>query len=139
MAKCYGMIPRQPAYQVLEALGRPKRILGAWRSYLEGLRYYNTIGQAAGELHSKSRSLPQGDSWSTRALAAILGIWARRIQKIQARPRYLADDMFVRCEAEGQNGEAEGGWFVHVGAGVEGDGVGKGRGTPPGLASAGAD
>ena len=66
----------------------------------EGLQYYNTIGQAAGELHTKSRSLPQGDSWSTRALAAMLGIWARRIRGMGATPRFLADDMFARCEAE---------------------------------------
>ena len=77
-----------------------QRVLGAWQSYLEGLQYYNTIGQAAGELRTKSRSLPKGDSWSTRALAAMLGIWARRYSGMEATPRFLVDDMFVWCEAE---------------------------------------
>ena len=96
---CYDMIPRQLAYEVLKWLGMPTRILEAWSSYLEGLRFYNAIGQTAGEVYKKPRALPQGDSWSTKALAAMMLAWAVRLRKRGATPRYLADDMFARCTA----------------------------------------
>jgi hypothetical protein len=97
MAKCYDMVPRQLAYEKLKWLGIPARILVAWSSYLERLRFYNAIGQTAGEVYEKPRALPQGDSWPTRALAAMLLAWAARLRKRGATPRYLADDMFARC------------------------------------------
>ena len=93
------MIPKQLAYEVLKWLGMPARILEAWSSYLEGLRLYNAIGQTAGEVYEKPRALPQGDSWSTRALDAMMLAWAARLRKRGATPRYLADDMFARCIA----------------------------------------
>ena len=86
MAKCFDMSPRKLAYAVLEKLGVPRRVLEGWSSYLENLTYYNTIGSAVGQLHTKTRSLPQWDSWSTRALAALLDIWARRMRDVVVTP-----------------------------------------------------
>ena len=93
MVKCYDMIPRKLAYEVLRRLGIPRRVLEGWVSYLENLQFYNTIGAAAEKVHEITRSLPQGDSWSTRALAGLLVIWAGRLREMNATPRLLADDM----------------------------------------------
>ena len=105
MAKCYDMIPRKLAYEVLRRLGMPSRVLEAWSSYLENLQFYNTIGATAGKMHGKARSLPQGDSWSTRALAGLLVIWAGRLREMDATPRFLADDMFVKVSVRKEDAE----------------------------------
>ena len=66
---------------------------------------HNVFGAAIGEPYEKPRAIPQGDSWSTRALAAMLIPWARRLSKRGAEPRSLADDMFARCAED--NREAD--------------------------------
>ena len=43
MAKWYDMVPRKLAYAVLEWFGIPVKVITAWRSYLEGSRFYNAI------------------------------------------------------------------------------------------------
>ena len=73
---------------------------------MEGLQSYSVFEAAVGEPYTKEKAIPQGDSWSTRALAAMLITWARRLRAREAEPRFLADDMFARDSANNREADA---------------------------------
>ena len=109
LSKAFDHIPRDLLYPLLRRGGFPARILGPYRNFQERLKVFYTIGEHAGEVHSRNRSIPQGDPWSMMEMAYLMRPWILKMKSLNLKPRNLADDMFLA--AEGENNPAR----VHEG------------------------
>ena len=63
LSKAFDHIPRDLLYSLLEKGGFPKRLLQPYTRFQENLTVFYTVGDHSGEVHTRDRSIPQGDQW----------------------------------------------------------------------------
>ena len=98
LSKDFDHIPRELLYSLLEKGGFPNRILEPYAQFQEHVNIVFAIGYHAGEVHTRDRSIPQGDPWSMMEMAFLMRPWIMLMRSMGLKPRNLADDMFLASE-----------------------------------------
>ena len=73
----------------------PVQILKAYARYVEKMKVYNSIGGAIGHPYTRRCGIPQGCPFSMMLVALIMRPWICLMEKLQAVPNILADDVFL--------------------------------------------
>ena len=61
LSKAFDHIPRQLLYRILRRGGFPTRFLAAYSAFQDNLEVAHTVGEHVGRMHTRARSIPQGD------------------------------------------------------------------------------
>ena len=98
--KCFDVIIRQLVYFILWLGGCPHGVLTAYRNMLEHMIIYNSIASGLGKGHQRPCGIPQGCPFSMMIIALLMRPWLLIIQQTKAKPRVLADDVFLFATGE---------------------------------------
>ena len=93
--KACDRLDREVVVAVALRAGLPAKIGVAYLSFMQKLRYSNTLAVGLGADHVRDLSIPQGCPFSMAFLACVLLPWCRAMRACSVVPRVLADDLRI--------------------------------------------
>ena len=89
-------IIRELVYRLAEAAGMPRRVLIAYKAFLEQLLVYNCLAGGVGTPYRRKCGIPQGCPFSMMFVALIMRPWIIKMRSIgNVYAFILADDVLI--------------------------------------------
>lgn len=80
--------------------GMPRKVLGAYKDYIERLKLHNCLAGGVGTPHARRCGIPQGCPFSMMHVALIIRPWIIIMRTLGAACFILADDVLILAKGE---------------------------------------
>ena len=93
--KFFDQIVREVVYKMASLAGMPKKVLSAYKRYVEGLKVYNCLAGGVGTPYVRKCGIPQGCPFSMMLVALLMRPWILIMLAAAMKATLLADDVLM--------------------------------------------